>query len=103
MRTAEHLHTVQLDPEACKGCNLCIETCPNALFEAATANTPPNAQGFVPVHMRWPEYCINCLRCVTICPDDAFVVPETPQRNLNGHVFGLSLKLHRFLNGGHHR
>lgn len=100
MRTAAHLATVHLDTEACKGCNLCIDVCPNDLFQAATPQTPPNAQGFLPVHMRWPEYCINCLRCVEICPDDAFVVPEEPLRNLNGHVFGLSLKWHRFWNGG---
>ena len=99
MRTAANISTVHLDHEACKGCNLCIDVCPNTLFEAASPQTEPNDQGFVPVQMRWPEYCINCMRCVQVCPDDAFVVPETPQANLNGHVFGLSLRLHRLWNG----
>lgn len=99
MRTAEHLNTVQLDSEQCKGCNLCINVCPNALFEEAGVHTEANAQGFLPVQMQWPEYCINCMHCVDICPDDAFIVPAFPQKNIKGYVFGLSLRFHKFWNG----
>ena len=95
----ERLKTVHLDPEQCKGCNLCIDTCPNGLFEEASAQNEPNQQGFVPVVMNWPEYCVNCMRCVDICPDDAFLVPEFPQPNWQGQVFGLSRRFHQFWGG----
>ncbi len=95
-RNHQSLNTVRLDPERCKGCELCLGVCPNGLFEPAAADKEPNALGFVPVDMVWPEYCINCMRCVVVCPDDAFDVPENPQPNWQGQVFGLSRRFHRF-------
>lgn len=86
---------VTLDQERCRGCLLCIGICPNDLF---VRDDRPNASGALPARMRYPEYCINCMRCVSICPDQAFEVPSFPEFNLGGHVFGLSLRLHRLFN-----
>lgn len=86
---------VTLDPERCQGCLLCVDVCPNELFAPGST---PNQAGDLPVEMHHPEYCINCLNCVQICPDRAFEVPELPRFNLEGRVFGLSLRWHRFWN-----
>ncbi len=91
-KPAQH---VQLDTERCRGCQLCLGICPNELFKPGLT---PNAASYFPVEMQNPEYCINCMRCVQICPDQAFDVPEQPTLNLEGYVFGFSLKLHRLFN-----
>jgi len=86
---------VTLDTERCRGCQLCLDVCPNALF---VPGQHLNQAGHLPVQMQYPEYCINCLRCVEICPDQAFEVPETLETNWPGRVFGWSLRWHRWLN-----
>lgn len=91
----QRVQLVQLDPERCRGCELCLEICPNELF---APGQEPNAQGYFPVQMNYADYCINCLRCVQICPDLAFDVPKQPGLNWPGHVFGWSLHWHRFWN-----
>ena len=86
---------VILNTEQCTGCLLCIEVCPNELFRAGSV---VNQAGAMPVLMDYPEYCIACLNCVKICPDQAFESPAVPHFNLAGHVFGLSLRWHKWLN-----
>jgi len=90
--SAQHVY---LDQARCRGCQLCLGICPNELFKPGLE---PNADAFFPVEMQHPEYCINCMRCVQICPDSALDVPEQPTLNIEGYVFGFSLKLHRLLN-----
>ena len=85
---------VRLDRERCRGCLLCLDICPNELF---VRDSQPNAAGALPALMQYQDYCINCMKCVAICPDQAFDVPVFPQFNLAGHVFGLSLRLHRLV------
>lgn len=85
---------VTLHPEQCSGCLLCLQVCPNELFRAGTR---PNQAGNLPVQMDYPEFCINCMRCVKICPDQALESPLQPEFNLAGHVFGLSLRWHKWL------
>lgn len=88
---AELLH-VSLDPERCRGCQLCVGLCPNDLL---VPGQTLNQRHETPVQMRYPQYCINCMRCVEICPDQAFDLPENPSYNWPGRVFGLSLRWHR--------
>jgi 2-oxoglutarate ferredoxin oxidoreductase subunit delta len=49
----------------CKGCGICIEFCPQGVFEA-------NGQGR-PV-VSFPEKCTACHWCDTHCPDMAITV-----------------------------
>lgn len=92
---SESAQHVQLNTDRCRGCQLCLDVCPNALFQPGFT---PNAAADFPVEMHNQKYCINCMRCVQICPHRAFDVPEQPSLNLEGYVFGFSLKMHRFLN-----
>ena len=91
------VHLVQLDPERCSGCDLCLEICPNDLFEKTQT---PNVDGYFPVQMNDADYCVNCLRCVQICPEAAFDVPQSPGLNWPGYIFGWSLRWHLYWN--HH-
>jgi len=49
----------------CKGCGICIEFCPQKVFEA-------NGQGRTKV--AHPERCTACMWCCTHCPDMAITV-----------------------------
>jgi len=53
--------------ELCKGCGLCVHSCPKdvlALKEDAT-----NAKGYFPVTQKNPENCVGCGACAIMCPD----------------------------------
>jgi 2-oxoglutarate ferredoxin oxidoreductase subunit delta len=84
---------VQLNRESCKGCYLCIEACPNLLFEI---DTQPNQRGDFPVLLENPEYCLNCMRCVDICPDRALLPPLLPKTSFQSLVYWGSLHWHRY-------
>ncbi|MBN1138529.1 MAG: 4Fe-4S binding protein [Anaerolineae bacterium] len=49
----------------CKGCGICIEFCPQKVFES-------NGQGRTKV--AHPERCTACMWCSTHCPDMAITV-----------------------------
>ena len=49
----------------CKGCGICIEFCPQGVFEANGQGRP------IVVH---PEKCTACRWCDTHCPDMAITV-----------------------------
>jgi 2-oxoglutarate ferredoxin oxidoreductase subunit delta len=90
----QQVEHVTLDPERCQGCMLCLDICPNELF---VPSDQLNQSGSLTAQMRYPEYCINCMRCVSICPEQAFDLPAQPEFNLPGHIFGLSLRWHRWV------
>jgi 2-oxoglutarate ferredoxin oxidoreductase subunit delta len=64
--------------ERCKGCELCIEHCPEKML---TWSEDYNAKGY-----RYPvivpgmeEVCVACGYCQSVCPDFAiYVVSELP-------------------------
>jgi len=49
----------------CKGCGICIEFCPQGVFEASEQGRP---------HVAHPEKCTACHWCDTHCPDMAITV-----------------------------
>ncbi|HOL66618.1 MAG TPA: ferredoxin family protein, partial [bacterium] len=55
-------------PERCKGCQLCLENCPNQVFQLSSAF---NLSGYHYVEVVAEERCSGCRRCVIICPDVA--------------------------------
>lgn len=58
-----------IDTEKCKGCGICIQTCPNKLIK--TADTP-NKQGAVPVEFdNSLDKCTGCALCAVVCPEIA--------------------------------
>lgn len=64
----------QIDQNRCKGCLLCVATCPKKVLEAAQS---VNAKGYFPAYPAHPEKCIQCALCATMCPDVAITITET--------------------------
>jgi 2-oxoglutarate ferredoxin oxidoreductase subunit delta len=56
---------VQLDLELCKACGVCIELCPEKVFDCDKLGNPVLAR---------PEDCSQCLLCELHCPDFAIEV-----------------------------
>lgn len=58
----------------CKGCQFCIEFCPQNVL---TLSKDYNAKGY-----RYPvvakDVCINCTLCISICPDYAILSLRLP-------------------------
>lgn len=56
---------VSLDLELCKACGICIELCPDKVFDRDKLGNPVLAR---------PEDCTQCLICELHCPDFAIEV-----------------------------
>lgn len=53
---------ISLREEACRGCQLCVETCPVKVFAPGPDGKPKVAT---------PEDCFGCLSCTYLCPSGA--------------------------------
>ena len=67
--------TVTINPQLCKGCELCVPACPPHVL---TMSSDVNHMGY-----RYPELhpgCTGCAACLLVCPDFVFGVYryETP-------------------------
>ena len=63
-------------PERCKGCNFCIEFCPqHVLGESAETN----AKGYHSVCLLDSDKCTKCDICGMVCPDFAISVVEAEE------------------------
>ncbi len=56
---------VQLDLALCKACGICIELCPENVFDSDKLGNPVLAR---------PQECSQCLLCELHCPDFAIEV-----------------------------
>jgi len=68
--------TVVVATEICKGCELCIASCPqNSLALSASINH----KGY-----RYAELvqdnCTGCINCALVCPDSAITVYRQPKQ-----------------------
>ena len=63
--------------ERCKGCGLCVRTCPKAVLELEPAIV--NALGYHPVTLTDAGRCTSCALCARICPDAVFAVYALPK------------------------
>lgn len=62
--------TVVVDTERCKGCDLCVQACPQDVLEL---NVKVNSKGYHYSTMK-NEDCIGCTACATVCPDAVITV-----------------------------
>jgi len=63
-------------PERCKGCNFCIEFCPqHVLGESAGTN----AKGYHFVCLLDSDKCTKCDICGMVCPDFAISVVDAEE------------------------
>lgn len=66
---------VYIIPPRCKGCNLCIQFCPEKVLQESSAT---NAKGY-----HYPEVatsketaCVHCEFCTMVCPEFAIYTLE---------------------------
>jgi 2-oxoglutarate ferredoxin oxidoreductase subunit delta len=63
---------VEIAIEVCKGCNLCVISCPTECLALNTSDT--NSYGLHYSYLAKPEECIGCANCAVMCPDAAITV-----------------------------
>ena len=61
---------VVIDLERCKGCGLCVSTCPRQRISMGKVS---NRSGFFPAQAL-PRGCTGCAQCAMVCPDAAISV-----------------------------
>ncbi len=69
---------VYVDEDRCKGCNLCVDACPQGVLALSTDRF--NAKGYRPVQLADPDNCTGCAVCAIICPDVVFTVYRQVRR-----------------------
>jgi len=62
--------TVKFDVETCKGCELCIEACPQGSLQLSPQI---NAQGYH-YAVLIQDNCTGCTNCALVCPDAVITV-----------------------------
>ena len=58
--------------ERCKGCNLCVVSCPTSVLSLQPREV--NVRGYHYVYMKNPDDCIGCANCGYVCPDGVLTV-----------------------------
>jgi 2-oxoglutarate ferredoxin oxidoreductase subunit delta len=57
---------VIIDTTTCKGCSLCVVTCP---LDLLVLGAEINAKGYHPASLAGPDRCTGCALCAQMCPD----------------------------------
>ena len=65
--------TVTIDIETCKGCELCVEACPQ---ESLELSHPINKRGHH-YAVLIKDNCTGCVNCALVCPDAVITVYRT--------------------------
>ena len=63
--------TIVIDTERCKGCEVCVASCPCDVL-ALSPNV--NGKGYHYANMANPDSCTGCASCAIICPDTCITV-----------------------------
>ena len=64
---------ITVDSELCKGCLLCVRSCPVKVLEV---DTVMNTSGSYPAKAANMDKCIACGNCYEVCPDVCIEVFE---------------------------
>ena len=62
---------VVIDTEKCKGCEVCVVTCPTQVLALARE---VNGKGYYYSYAANPDACIGCSNCAVVCPDGVITV-----------------------------
>jgi 2-oxoglutarate ferredoxin oxidoreductase subunit delta len=68
---AKVIGAIVVDIERCKGCEVCIGSCPTEVL-AMTAEV--NGKGYHYAYMKNPDACTGCANCGIVCPDGVITV-----------------------------
>ncbi|MBP8959214.1 MAG: ferredoxin family protein [Bacteroidales bacterium] len=63
--------SIVIDIEHCKGCELCIYTCPTKVI---ALSTEVNSKGYNYAYPAIPDLCNGCANCAIVCPDGVITV-----------------------------
>ncbi len=66
--------TIVVDFEKCKGCEVCMVSCPVTAIAMAKE---VNSKGYNYAYLAKPELCIGCADCAIVCPDAVITVYRT--------------------------
>ncbi|MCQ4727231.1 4Fe-4S binding protein [Anaerotignum faecicola] len=59
--------TVTFNEKECKGCELCVVSCPKKIIALNMEIT--NDAGYSPASIKDMDSCIGCASCARMCPD----------------------------------
>jgi len=63
---AKNVGRIVVDIERCKGCGVCVPSCPTDVIQLAEN---VNGKGFHYAYMANEDACIGCANCALVCPD----------------------------------
>lgn len=63
--------TIVVDTERCKGCEVCVASCP---CDVLALSPHVNGKGYHYAFMATPDNCTGCASCAVICPDTCITV-----------------------------
>jgi 2-oxoglutarate ferredoxin oxidoreductase subunit delta len=63
---------VEIDERFCKGCELCVEACPQKVLALDPGSI--TSKGYHPVHLTAAVGCTGCAVCALVCPEAAITV-----------------------------
>lgn len=63
--------TIIVDTERCKGCDVCVVSCPASVLKLSEH---VNGRGYNYCFMAQPDACTGCASCAIICPDSCITV-----------------------------
>ena len=72
-----HPQSGAVQPNRCKGCGLCVESCPKGVL--ALDDSVVNERGYHPVRLTDEALCTSCALCARVCPDVVFTVYARPK------------------------
>ena len=61
---------VVIEIEKCKGCEVCVEACPNQVLELSSE---VNSKGYHYL-VKVKSACVGCANCAVVCPDAVITV-----------------------------
>lgn len=65
---------IVVDVNKCKGCSVCIPSCPQDVIQLAKE---VNGKGYHYAYMNLPDACTGCMNCAIVCPDSVITVYRT--------------------------
>jgi len=68
--------TVEIDIETCKGCELCVEACPQG---SLAMSKEINVKGYH-YAVLIKDNCTGCINCALVCPDAVITVYRTSKK-----------------------
>jgi 2-oxoglutarate ferredoxin oxidoreductase subunit delta len=68
---AKNVGRIVVDIEKCKGCGVCVPSCP---FDVLDLAEEVNGKGFHYAYMANEDACTGCMNCALVCPDAVITV-----------------------------